>query len=291
MAFKSKMNPEELSSMTYKEYFTQFKKEVKKAEKFGATSVVILSDFEFSCGQVGTILILGKYSGPLAKWYKRMKKERKQEKDFAKGTCYFKADESGAVTLNIALDDGKGKPEKMKKNGKSLFKKLGYSPNIFKGDFLEGAEGVLSETELENMDQVADEMNDDKRLGGLARKYRRAFKVVSNQVIPAIKEKTSLSLTHLEAAKAAYIAAQSFIDRYDEVPAKQQERFSDLEQQVKTNLSNLQKVVAKAKQLLIGKSTFSGNVEKVMEQLSAKQMEIDLAFDQLSDELKKALNL
>ncbi len=291
MAFKSKIDPNEISSMTFKEYFGLLKKEIKKAEKFGNTNIVVLSDFHFACGHIGTMMVLGKHSGIISKWYKKIKKERKKENDFARGNCYFKIADDGDTTLHIALEDGKGKPDKMKKNGKNLFKKLGFSPNIFKGEFLEDVEGVLSEQELATMDEEADKMNDDKKLGFLSKKYRKAFEKISNEVIPALKNKESINLYCLEVAKDAYVAGQSFIDRFDEVSQKEQDRYEVMREKIVANMSDLEKVVAKVKQLLMASADINIDIESVIEDLADKKSIIDNQINQLDPMLKSYLEL
>jgi hypothetical protein len=123
MAFKSKIKITDLPTLPHKDYMNIFRKDVERAAKFGQTGVVVLSDFQFACGEVGTLILLGKMSGPLKNYYKELKKERKQEKDFAKGTCYFEDVDGDNPKMRIALDDGKGKPTKMKKNGKKTLEK------------------------------------------------------------------------------------------------------------------------------------------------------------------------
>ena len=144
MSFKSKLKPEELSTLTQFNYIKFCEKEVKRAAPFGQLGVVILSDYVFACGTTATLLLFDKPSGPLMKYYKQLKKERSQEKDFAKGSCYFEDVDGDHPTMRIALEDGKGKPAKMQKNGKKLFKKLGFAVEIFKGE-LAVDKGLLKE--------------------------------------------------------------------------------------------------------------------------------------------------
>jgi len=158
------------------------KKEVTRAAKFGETAVVALSHFQFSCGYQGTLLLLGKFSGELAKFYKQAKLTRKKERDYAKGTCYFEIDDKGQVQMHIALQDGKGKPDKLKKNGKVLFKKLGFNPQIIQGELGLSNSDQLSSSEVEFIEEEADYENDQETMQQVYKKYQKACGKLEQEV-------------------------------------------------------------------------------------------------------------
>ncbi|MCH2043334.1 MAG: hypothetical protein MK212_04280 [Saprospiraceae bacterium] len=301
--YKTKIKPEELSSMTYKDYATLLKKEVKKAQRFQHVDVIVLSDFKFSCETVASLMILGKFGGPIAKWYKTIKKERKVEKDFAKGSCYFEPQSDGSTTLHIALNDGKGKPTKMVKNGKKLFKRLGFVPNIFKGELptelLENSTATLTDTEIERTEEEAEESNEGKGIGMVAKQYQQAFKRLANQVVPMLKMKDQAVWVdkHLDIAKKAYLMSKSFVDKFEESSDKAQEKFAQFKAKVLEKQPMLQKIFAKVKKLLTDKAQVHGSdknmeavlkdVDKTIEELNAKAQE---AF-KLIEEIRKEKNL
>ncbi len=296
MAFKSKINPVTLAELTHKEYEKQIKKEVAKAEKFGSLPVIVLSHFKFACGTISTLMLFGKQSGELGKFYKRAKKERKQENDFAKGICYFEATEDQGTILHIALNDGKGKPSQMKKNSKALFKKLGMSPNIYKGelpeDLLAGSQAALSVSEVELLDKEADEENDKKSLAWAAKQYQKYFKMVTLELLPMLKttDAVTFEVYHLKLAKKGYQAASGFLDRYEEEDKeKHLQKYAPLRDKVLANKDQLQKIAAKIKQLLsqqaeqhIGESISSEELEQegkiILEEMQTK---FQAAFDWL----------
>ena len=250
MGFKSKIKPKEVKDLDFKTYTTVLRKEVKTAAKFGETAVVAFSNYEFACGHVGTLLLLGKFSGDLAKFYKKAKIERKKENDFARGTCYFETEENGNVTMHIALKEGKGKPDKLKKNGKALFKKLGFEPNIFKGDLPVVEEGVdLSQEEIEHIETVADKENALKTLASLVKAYEGASKRLANEVLPLIKQKEGAVYRplHFEIAREAFKASASFLEKYEEVEEKKREKFTTIYEKIEKRHEQLQKNCCKSK--------------------------------------------
>lgn len=255
MAFKSKLKIEQLKELTQVEYTKLIKKEVARASKFGEAGVVILSDYQFKCGSVGTMMILDKMSGPLIKYYKQLKKDRSKEKDFAKGTCYFEENEGGSK-MNIALDDGKGKPARMKKNGKSLFKKLGFNTEIFKGDV------VLNQDELEELEDIkeeVDEENDDQKIKKIIRKYKKAFALVVKKVVPLLKGNPTgdgVTEKHYQAVYQLLRLSKSIQDRYDEVKnsLKKKDDIEAFVNDVANREGNIMKMASKLKKLLQAKT-------------------------------------
>ena len=288
MAFKSKIKPDELKEMTQIQYIKRMQKEVTLASKFGHTGVVILSDYKFSCSNVGTMMLLGKLSGPLMKFYKQQKRERKVEKDYALGTCYFKKEENQAPTMHIALKDGKGKPNKMMKHGKSMFKKLGYAPNIFKGEILEGNE-KLDQSEVDHITEEADKSNDSIALNKVAQQYSNALKIVSNVLIPMIQQgdKATFEKQHFEAAKKAFFYSKSFVDRYQEVNEKQRTKFVNFYTKVLERQPTLQRITAKIKQRLMQSSQVQGNSDNMQKTLE----DVGKAVARMRNNINRAMEI
>ncbi|MCP4440061.1 MAG: hypothetical protein GY810_14035 [Aureispira sp.] len=290
MAFKSKIKPNEVKDMDFKTYTATLKKEVAKAAKFGETSVVAFSNYKFACGHEGTLLLLGKYSGPLAKFYKESKLKRKKENDFAKGTCYFETDDKGSVQMSIALNDGKGKPDKLRKNGKALFKKLGMTPHIIKGELPTVDEDTqLSQEEVEHIENSADQQNDDQSLAKVAKQYEQAYKKMANHVIPLIqlKDKAVYNSKHFEVAKMAFKASASFLNKYQEAKEKAQEKFSGIHKTVQNRHKQIQKIVAKVKLELSKKAQVHGSTNDVEQVLE----DVQSTIKDMRQKFQKAFNL
>jgi small nuclear ribonucleoprotein (snRNP)-like protein len=293
MGFKSKIKPNEIEGLDFKTYTNMLKKEVVKAAKFGETSVVVFSNYKFACGHEGTLLLLGKYSGELVKFYKGAKLKRKKEKDFARGVCYFETKEDGSVTMHIALQEGVGKPDKIKKNGKALFKKLGLATNIFKGELPVVDENVnLSSQEIEEIEHTAEEENDLKALGRLGKEYKYAYENLVNQVLPLIKMKEGADFVpaHFEIAKAAFKASASFLAKYEEANDKKQDKFAKFYEGIKNQQGQLQKIAAKVKKELSNKAQVHGsseNVEAVLEEVETTIKDMRQKFQKAFDLIDK----
>lgn len=289
MAFKSKIKPEDLKDLTEVNYIKLTQKEVKRAAKFGETGVVILSDYKFACGGVGTMMILGKMSGPLMKYYKQLKKDRSQEKDFAKGVCYFEEVDGGNPTMRIALNDGKGKPSKMKKNGKKLFKKLGFETDIFKGE-LNLEEETLDQEELDHIEDQVDEANDDQKMRAIAKAYKKAFALVAKNVVPLLKAKEGITEAHYQLSRKLLKLSKSLQDKQTEIAEKQQEKYASFVEEVKSREPKIIKIVANLKKWL-AESTVEGSLEEVLQQLEEKKAAIEDKLANLQPDLKSLLNL
>lgn len=297
--FKSKINPDELGLKTYEEYVAVFKKEVKKAQKFGRTNVIVLSHFKFACGTVSTMMVLGKISGPLAQWYKKIRRERGVEKDFAMGDCFFEPLDNGTTTLHIALNDGKGKPAQMTKNGKKLFKKLSFTPNIFKGelpeDLVGAGEGSFTDTELELIEQEADESNEDQSILRVYRQYTQALTLLNDQIVPRLrmpKEEAAWNPKHLDIARNAFVLSKSFLDKYEEVEEQQQNKFAEEKAKALDRQPMLQKIAAKIKTMFETKATLDSSVDlnTVTDKTEPLGEKSNITEGQQSSELETVVN-
>lgn len=258
--FKSKINPEELSKKTYKEYVALLKKETKKAENAGLSNAVTLSDFKFACGTVATLLIVGKFSGPLAQWYKKMRKERTAEKDFAMGDCFFEMQQNGSIQLHIALKEGKGKPNQMIKNGKKMFQKLGYIPNIFRGELpatllSTQKEATAEQTQAkqgEEKKEQTDDSNIVKSLTQSSKQYSEALPKIAKEVMPRIKNSpATVDATHLELVQNTLTASRQFLAQYETLQDNESKaRFAKAKEKMQGRQSDLQKIETRLKTLL-----------------------------------------
>ncbi|WBM73956.1 hypothetical protein [Saprospira grandis] len=267
MAFKSKIKLDELKNLTEVQYIKLIEREVKRAAAFGQTGVIVLSDYTFSCGSLGTLILLGKLSGSLMKYYKGLKTDRKAEKDFAKGVCYFQEVEGQPPIMRIALNDGKGKPAKMKKNGKKLFKKLGFTVDIFKGDL--GLQEVgLEAEEIDQIEAEVEQENDDQKMISIIRAYKKTFALVAKNVIPILKAKTpeKIEERHYQLSLRLLKLSKSLQDKLEEISEKKQEKYSAFVAEVKAKEPRLIKIVAKLKQHLKNR-TVEGNLDEVRGEL------------------------
>jgi hypothetical protein len=241
---KSKINPAEVKDMVWNDYVKKLRVDMKKAESTGIskTSVVMISDFTFACGEVHTLMLLGKKS-VLNKFFKSLKmdSERKKLKDFSFGFCHFEKEEDGSTAIKIAIK-GFGKPSKMKKNGKKLFKKLGVTvKDIIKGEFLDevieditngetdnSPKQIVENEELQNQaeDMKADDdtNNDVKLLGKVAKEFTKSNRLMNKEVLTLLKlakEQPVIYIDkHVKIAEDAFRTAASLLDKYEEIAAQ-----------------------------------------------------------------------
>lgn len=242
---KSKIDPKVVGSLTWKDYAKLFDKDVKQAQDKGFAKVplVMVSDYEFACGEVHALMLLGKQS-VMSRAFKTFKAERNKEKDFSIGFCHLDKDENGAFSMRISIE-GFGKPNAMKKNSKKLLKRLGVDlKEIIKGSYTdEVVESIEKENETadeatlkegEQLQEAAeamkasdDESNDDKKLGAVAKEFLKANKGMTTKVITLLKLASSETVTytqmHVDTAKDAFRAAASLLDKYKEVEATEKD--------------------------------------------------------------------
>lgn len=251
---KTKFDLSTLSSLNFKQYEALLKKEMIRAKKELDTSVVLLSDFAFACGTTSALFILGKYSGELSKFYKTQKKERAQEKDFARGNCSFST-EGEQTKLAISLLDGKAKIPKIMKHGRKTFKKLKLQVKIAKG---KGTE------ETETVDDINDDSNNNQELLDL---YKKGFKDINAIVLPALKAR-QVTKEHQEITSSTINTAQKILQESDN---------DKLKEKIKGQLPKIEKVLYHVKDAL-----FDGIDEQEALSISelsktVKQMSVDFS--------------
>ncbi|MBL4650836.1 MAG: hypothetical protein JKY03_13980, partial [Aureispira sp.] len=116
MSFKHKKKIHEILEMDFETYAKFLKKEIVRAAKFGELDAVICANHEFgkvnekSKGKVSTLILMGVFVGDLASFFK----ENKAQPGFAKGKCFFQTTDND-VKMHIAINAGKGKPDKITK--------------------------------------------------------------------------------------------------------------------------------------------------------------------------------
>ncbi len=241
---KSKINPDEVKDLKWKDYVKLFQKDIKTAEAKGAKKVpvVMISDFTFACGETHALVLLGKQS-VMTKFFKSLKadEDRKKLKDFSMGTCHFEKEEDGSTAIKIGIT-GFGKPAQMKKNSRKLIQKLGIKlKDIIKGEYVDE---VVAGIEAENKDASVEELaanealqnnaeelkatddadNDNKTLGKVAKEFNKANKLMNKEVVMLLKLSKSETVIytdkHIKIAEEAFRAAASLVDRYEEIAAK-----------------------------------------------------------------------
>ena len=251
MAFRHKKKIDEILDMSFMEYTKFLKKEIRRAEKSGALDAVVCSDHTFSDGKESALLLFGKFTGELAKFFKK----NKSNAGFAKGRCYFEQTEEG-VTMHVALNAGKGKPDKVKKGGKKLWSKLGLNTEFYKGELPQLSKdpdkvNIGEETLKEQVD--AD--NDQQTIKLLIKNYKQTKTVLFQKVLPLIKNKetkdTAYSNQHFDIAKAAFKAAASLVDKFDELPDKKLQKFQQIQETVNKDYPQLKRIAAKIKKALM----------------------------------------
>lgn len=245
---KPKIDLDKIAEMTYVEYEKMFRKEVIRAQKLGQTNCVVLSDFEFKDQTVGTLVILGHYTGRLTKFYKQIKRSRKDKKDFAVGTAVFEQLLNASSTLHIHLEDGKAKPKKLLKNGKKLFKKSGLAVDIFVGQATEEQDAMLSESEETLIEQEAQKASDKRSIKKLVNSYLKYLALVKDNAIPNLQQNKSIP-RDLQLVRQLYILVEAVEAEIPQLSPKEKEEWLNKATAIvgkKEQMSNLYKRVKSA---------------------------------------------
>lgn len=292
---RSKIDPNQVKNLVWKDYAKLFEKDIKQAQDKGLDKVplIMISDFTFACGATHALILLGKQS-EMNKFYKSLKtdEERKKLKDYSIGFCHFDKEDNGSSSMRIAIE-GFGKPNKMLKNSKKLIKKLGLNlKELIKGQYTDEVvqdieAEVLNEEQLEqqkvmeeqatSMKQNDDLANDDQKLPAIAKEFVAANKAMTTHVITLLKAAKSDVVTytenHIDMAEDAFRAAASLVDKYQEL----------LDQGV--DLANSAKKITG-----LYESVTKNNLVKKYETIWKKvQMEYDKQMDTLEEPFKDKL--
>jgi hypothetical protein len=272
MSFKHKKKIHEILKMDFDEYAKFLKKETLRAAKFGELDAVICSNHKFDNGKESSLILMGAFVGDLAAYFKR----NKAKPGFAKGKCFFETTEDG-IKMHIAISTGKGKPDKITKVGRKLWKKAGLEPLFHdKLPFLDEALGKvnLGETELAKINlgetelkKSADIENNNQAIKLVKNNYLKSRKVLQDRVLPLISNKETLDSAytnqHFKIAKVCLKNAASFLNKFKEINTNKQELY----QEEITNLltdeyPKLRRIAAKVKQALMATNAVDINLNK-----------------------------
>jgi hypothetical protein len=160
---KTKIELSRLAEMSIKEFQADAQREFKRLAAAGeTTNIVVLTDFDFKCGNTGAVVIVGDYSGDLQKFYKEQKTVRaKAQKDYGLGTCYVKDGQA-----HIDLQEGAAKVSDLIKGLKKV--KINFETVITKNAAPEKVEAEKVapekvEASKENVANAAKEVEKDKK--------------------------------------------------------------------------------------------------------------------------------
>lgn len=275
MAFKLKKKIDEILEMDFVSYSKFLKKEISRAAKLGELDAVICGNHQFSDGKESALVLMGKFTGELAQYFKK----NKTTAGFARGKCLFEKTDKGIV-MHISINGGKGKPDKIKKGGKKLWPKLGITPQFHKGD-LPNLSSNLDQVNLgeENLQQEADVENDSRNIKLVLHKYVKARKALQAKVIPLISDKqtqdSAYNNQHFKIAKATLKSAASFRNKFQEVEETKQPNFQKEFDKIQQEYPKLKRIVAKVKQALMASNAVdielsndgSDNIQRSLEML------------------------
>ena len=287
MPFIPKIDPKNIARLSQEAYFKSFKKEVTRAVKFGEVALVIFSDHVFSCGNSGTMLLLGKMPGSLLNYYKQVKKERSKERDFAKGICSFEKGEENRPKMRITLDDGKGKPARMKKNGRKLFKKLGFEVIILKGSLSTESEIPNDKTPAKLENQV-DEHGETQRIEKMRVNYYEMVRWIAKNVVPLLKARAEVTEEHYKTSGKLLELSKTAQRELEKMSEQEQKNYAKWMADIKTQKPKIIKIFATLKKRL-HKSTANDNLEARPEKSAEPNPTQGLKKNPLSAERRLAI--
>jgi len=217
MSFKHKKKIYEILEMDFDTYAKFLKKEVLRAALLGELDAVICANHQFADGKSSALILMGAFVGDLASFFKK----NKANPDFAKGKCFFETGEDG-TKMHIAINSGKGKPDKINKIGKKLWAKAAIQPffHAKKLPFLDAALDQVNVGETELV-KVVDTENDTQAIKLVRNNYLKTRKVLQDRVLPLISNKKTLDTAytnqHFKIAKVCLKNAASFLNKFEEV--------------------------------------------------------------------------
>lgn len=277
MAFKHKKKIGEIQDMKLNEYANFLKKEIARAAKLGEVDAVICSKHTFKDGKVSSLVLLGD-NPELLKYYK----ENKTKPEFAQGKCLFEKKGEEHI-MHLAFTAGKAKPDKTKKAGKQLWAKLGTAPLFYKGELpnleIDASTANLGEEALK---QEVDQQNDQQKWVEIYKQYKASKKRLQKEVLPLLNtpKESQLEVTHFDCAKQNLRLAASLLDKYEELPAPQQESLKAPYQMAQEDYEKLRKIAA-----FIKKQLMANNQVDISDQDSNSS--IQLSLEQLEEEFAR----
>jgi hypothetical protein len=251
MAFKLKKKIEEILTMDFETYAKFLKKEINRAAKFGELDAVVCANHKFADGKESSLVLIGAFIGEMAAFFKK----NKSTIGFAKGKCFFETTEKG-ICMHIALNAGKGKPDKIKKSGKKLWSKVGVVAEFYKGE-LPVLDAKLDKVSLgeKSMHKDADKENDSQEMAAIKKDYLKSRKLLQAIVLPLIRNKETLSTDytnqHFKIAKSNLKIAASFLNKYQEIDTIQQTEYNADWMKVQDEYPKIKRIAAKIKQELM----------------------------------------
>lgn len=284
MSFKHKKKILEILDMDFETYAKFLKKEILRAAKLGELDAVICGNHKFSDGKESALILMGVFVGDLAFFFKK----NKAQPGFAKGKCFFETTEDG-IKMHIAINAGKGKPDKITKAGRKLWAKAGITPHfhVKKLPFLDAALDQVNVGETELL-KVADTENDTQEIKLVKNNYLKARKILQDRVLPLVSNKETLDLAytnqHFKIAKVCLRNAASFLNKFEEVDEQTKATYQKDITTLQTEYPKLKRIAAKIKQALMATNTVDIQLDKTNPQ------EVDSvknALNTLEEEFKK----
>lgn len=249
MAFKFKKRIHEILDMDFETYAKFLKKEIQRATKFGVLDAVVCSEHQFSDGKVSTLVLMGAFVGDLANFYK----QNKTAPSVAKGKCCFENNKEG-WTLHLVLEAGRGKPEKIAKNGRKLWAKTNLTPTFHKDklpSFIPPLEPINIPKETPS---AIDQKNDQLDLKQVSKRYHKAKKALQTLVLPLLSEpnisNNAFTNQHFVIAKAVLKANKSWTDKIAKTSPEIQAKLAIQQQKLIAEYPKLKHIASKIKQTL-----------------------------------------
>jgi len=297
MPFKHKKKIQEILAMDFETYAKFLKKEILRAANFGELDAVICGNREFpeknakdqnksTKGKESAFIIMGAFVGDLAVYFK----ENKAKPGFAKGKCFFEATEEG-IKMHIAINAGKGKPDKITKAGRKLWARAGIQPHFHKEKlpFLDAALDQVNVGETELV-KVVDIENDNQDIKLVKNNYLKARKVLQDRVLPLVSNKETLDVVytnqHFKIAKVCLRNAASFLNKFDEVDAEIQTTYQKEITLIRTEYPKLKRIAAKIKQALMATNAVDINLNTTSTS-NAQEEGIKKSLNALDKEFEK----
>jgi hypothetical protein len=150
-------------------------------------------------------------------------------------------------------------------------KKLGLAVEIFKGDL--GLEDeTMEQEELEQTEEQVDEENDDQKMKKIIKAYKKSFAMVVANVVPALKAREGITEQHYQLSLKLLKLSKSAQDKLEEISEKQQAKYIDLVNDIKSREPKVIKIVGNLKKMLTD-STVETDLEEVHDDLEEEVLE------------------
>lgn len=275
--------------MDFETYTKFLKKEILRAAKLGELDAVICTNHKFDKGKgkVSALILMGTYVGDLAVFFK----ENKAQPGFAKGKCFFEMTDEG-TKMHIAINAGKGKPEKITKAGRKLWAKAGVNPHFHKKKlpFLDAALDQVNVGETELL-KVVDTENDTQEIKLVKNNYLKARKVLQDRVLPLVSNKktqdSAYNNQHFKIAKVCLKNAASFLNKFEEVDDQTQTAYKKEIKALHREYPKLKRIAAKIKQALMASNAIDIDIDQTNTSEKDDNNSIKDSLDALDKEFKK----